>query len=99
MSHLPNRTSFKKGVSGNPEGKPKGTKDRFGHTCSAKRAVPDVLDRFGNDVVLLETALVRGLQAKAPSSFPYLKLIVEHNMRTPEQNVSVKDKIVLAPRD
>ena len=53
---------------------------RLGHTRSTKRAVLDLLDRFGNDTVSLEATLVRGLQVKAPSSFPYLKLFVEHNV-------------------
>ena len=45
------------GASPNPGGKPKGAKDRFGHTRSAKRAVLDLLDRFGNDTVLSEATL------------------------------------------
>ena len=54
MSRLPNRTSFEKGVSGNPAGKPQGAEDRFGQTRSAKRAAIELHDRPGNDAVLLE---------------------------------------------
>ena len=53
----------------------------------------DLLDRFGNNTVPLEAALVRSLQAEAPSSFPCLKLTVEHNVGAAEQNMNLKDKI------
>ena len=79
VSRLPNRTSFKKGVSGNPAGKPKGAKDRFGHTRSAKHAVIELLDHLGNDTALLEATLVRGLQARAPG--PPLRYSLDSVMR------------------
>ena len=48
---------------------------------------------------MLGSVLEKGLRAKAPSSFPYLRLIVEHHLGLPEQVISMKEKVVLAPRD
>ena len=84
---------------GDPCGKPKGTKGRFGHKRSAKCPVLDLLDRFGTDIVLLDETLVRGLQTKALASYPSLQLVLEQHQDAPEQNVNLKDKIVLAPHD
>ena len=77
-------------------GKPKGAKDHFPR--SAKRAVEALMERFGTDTELLESVLTKGLTARAPSSFPYLRLIVEQQLGAPEQAVYFRN-IVLAPRD
>lgn len=68
-------------------GKPKGAKDK--HPRSARAAVNKLLDDFGNDVQLIGEVLKRGLTARAPSSFPYLKLVIEHHVGQPEQVVTV----------
>ena len=83
---------FKKGQSGNPAGKPAGTKDK--HPRTAKRAVLQLLEDFGNDVKLIRGVLTSGLQAKAPASFPYLKLVIEQNAGLPEQDVNIHTKVV-----
>ena len=61
---------FVKSTSGNPAGKQKGAKDRFGHTRSAKAAVIALLDEFGGNTELLEQVIRRGLLAKARAYFP-----------------------------
>lgn len=83
---------FKRGQSGNPAGKPRGAKDK--HPRSAKRAVLQLLEDFGNDTTLIRDVLKKGLTAKAPSSFPYLRLIVEQHAGIPDQNVNLYTKVV-----
>ena len=85
------RPCFPKGHSGNPAGKPKGAKDRFPR--SAKRAVVALLERFGTDTALLETVLTKGLQARPPSSFPYLRLVIEQSLAAPEHVVDMRDAL------
>ena len=82
---------FTKGRSGNPSGKPKGAKDRYPR--SAKRAVEWLLDRFGSDTDLLDTVLRQGLMARPPSSFPYLRLIIEQQLGAPDQHINVADAL------
>lgn len=69
-----------------------GSKDSYPR--SGRGAIKMLLERFGTDTALLEKALRAGLTAKAPSSFPYLKLLVEQHAGAPEQQVSVVTKIV-----
>lgn len=88
---------FTKGKSGNPAGKPKGAKDHYPR--SAKRAVEALLEKFGTDTELLENVLKEGLTAKPPTSFPYFKLLVEQQLGAPDQSISLKDRVILAPRD
>lgn len=88
---------FAKGRSGNPAGKPRGAKDHFPR--SAKKAVEGLLGQFGNDITLLKRVLQRGLDAKPPTSFPYLRLIVEQQLGAPDQSITLKDRVILAPRD
>ena len=83
---------FVKGQSGNPAGKPKGATDLLPR--SAKAAVAGLLQRFGSDTAYLATVLSKGLDAKAPSSFPYLRLVVEQQVGAPDQNLAVTTKIV-----
>lgn len=83
---------FVKGKSGNPAGKPKGAKDHFPR--SAKRAVEGLLEQFGTDTALIGRVLREGLAAKAPSSFPYLRLVIEQSVGMPEQGVSLTTKVV-----
>lgn len=83
---------FRKGQSGNPAGKPKGAKDHYPR--SAKHAVTKLLEDFGNDVDLIGDVLRKGLTARAPSSFPYLKLVIEQNAGAPDANVNLVTKIV-----
>lgn len=68
-------------------GKPKGAKDK--HPRSARAAVNKLLEDFGNDVQLIGEAIRRGITARAPSSFPYIKMVVEHHVGQPEQTVNV----------
>ena len=84
--------AFKKGQSGNPAGRPDGAKDKLPRT--AKAAVAGLLQRFGSDTALIGSVLQKGLEAKAPSSFPYLRLVVEQQVGAPDQNVAVTTKIV-----
>ena len=81
-----------KGQSGNRAGKLKGTKDRVPR--SAKQAVRKLLEDFGGDVALIARTLKKGLEARAPSSFPYLRLLVEHHLGTPDQTVHQRTTIV-----
>lgn len=83
---------FTKGQSGNPAGKPKGAKDK--HPRSAKRAIELLLEEFGTDTELIGEVLRKGLQARAPSSFPYLKLVIEQNAGAPDQDLRVVTKVV-----
>lgn len=83
---MANSGQFRKGQSGNPAGKPLGAKDHHPRTAAA--AVRNLLDEFGNDVELIRDALTKGLRAKAPSSFPYLRMVVEHHAGSPEQTVT-----------
>jgi hypothetical protein len=66
-------------------GKPKGAKDRFPR--SAKRVVEYLLERIGTDETLMERVLRRGLEARPPASFPYLKLILQHNELAGKQEI------------
>lgn len=79
---------FKKGEGG----RPKGAKDRLPR--SAKQAVAGLLEKLGSDVELIESVLKKGLAARAPSSFPYLRLLVEQNVGAPDQNVNTKTTVV-----
>lgn len=88
---------FRKGLSGNPAGKPKGAKDK--HPRSAKAAVVGLLERFGHDTALIERVLRRGLEARAPSSFPYLRLIVEQHVGAPDQAVTGVTRVIHEHRD
>lgn len=78
---------FTKGRSGNPAGKRRGTKDKYPR--SAKRAIAELLEQFGTDTTLLRRVLRRGLDARAPASFPYLRLVIEQQMGAPEQTVTL----------
>jgi hypothetical protein len=51
-----------------------------------------LLNQFGSDTDLLEQTLRRGLTSRAPSSFPYLRLIIEQSVGAPEQTVDIKDE-------
>ena len=73
-------------------GRPKGSKNK--HPSSAKEAVRFLLDRYGADTTLLSQVLERGLRAAPPSSFPYLRLIVEQLAGAPEQGFTVHTRIV-----
>lgn len=81
------RTTWTKGQGG----KTKGAKDRFPRT--ARAAVTKLLEDFGNDVQLIEATLKRGLAAKPPSSFPYLKMVVEQNVGQAELPVTIPEAI------
>ena len=83
---------FRKGKSGNPAGKPKGAKDH--HPRSAKQAIRKLLDDFGGDVELITAVLNAGLKARAPASFPYLRLVVEHQLGQPDLAINQKTTIV-----
>lgn len=76
---------------GDTKGRPHGAKDKVPRT--AKRAVEALIEKFGNDTELIEWVLRRGLQARAPSSFPYLRLIVEHNVGTPDAPENLVDAL------
>lgn len=68
-------------------GRPKGSKDRVPR--SAKRMVEDLLERLGADPKVIEPALLKGIAAKPPSSFPYIKLLVEKLTGAPEQTINL----------
>lgn len=51
--------------------------------------VEDLLEQFGSDPVLIESALRKGLTARAPASFPYLKLLVEKLTGAAEQTINL----------
>lgn len=78
-------------------GRPVGAKDHYPRT--AKRAITELLEKFGNDTELISRVLHNGLTARAPSSFPYLRLLVEQQLGAPDQTINLKDRVVLAPRD
>lgn len=82
---------FPKGQSGNPKGRPVGAKDKLPRT--AKRAVAGLIERFGQDTDLLADVIRKGLMARAPSSFPYLRLLIEQNVGAPEQVIDVRDAL------
>lgn len=88
---------FGKGKSGNPTGRPHGAKDK--HPRGAKAAIRQLLDDFGNDTDLIKRVLLRGLEARAPSSFPYLRLLVEQQVGAAEQPVNVVTKVVHEHRE
>lgn len=75
-------TTFRPGES---KGRPKGAKDKFPR--SARHAVTALLEDFAGNVDLIRTTLERGLQARPPASFPYLKLIVEAQIGQPDQTL------------
>ena len=83
---------FKKGQSGNPAGRPNGAKDHFPR--SARAAVQALLERLGGDTALIGKAWRDGVNAKAPSSFPYLRLLVEQQVGLPDQNVNVATTVI-----
>lgn len=83
---MPRNTSGLKRDAG--PGRPKGSRDK--HPRSAKRAIEALLEDFGNDVALIESVIRKGLTARPPTSFPYLRLIVEQNAGAPEQDVNVR---------
>jgi hypothetical protein len=64
-------------------GRPKGSKDKVPRT--ARAAVTALIERLGADTELIESVLRKGLSARAPSSFPYLRLLIEQNIGAPEQ--------------
>ncbi len=51
------------------------------------------MERFGSDVAFLEDVLRKGLSARAPSSFPYLRLVIEQNAGAPTQIIDVKAEL------
>ena len=78
--------------SANPKGRPKGSRDVIPR--SAKKAVLGLLQRFGANEKLLTSVLKKGLDARPPSSFPYLRLIIEHQVGQPDLAISTKTTIV-----
>ncbi len=88
---------FVKGQSGNPTGKPRGAKDK--HPRSAKRVIQELLEQFGSNTELLTTVFRRGLEAKPPTSFAYLKLLIEQQLGAPDQTVKVLPQIVFKEHD
>ena len=76
---------------GNP-GKPEGAKDLVPR--SAKAAVAGLLERFGNDTAMIGQAIRDGITAKAPSSFPYLRMVIEQQVGAPEQPIGLTTTIV-----
>lgn len=83
---------FVKGQSGNPKGRPKGAKDLVPR--GGKATVIALMERFGSDTATLGDVLRAGLAAKAPSSFPYLRMIIEHQVGAPDLNLNVVTQVV-----
>lgn len=88
---------FPPGVSGNPKGRPKGAKDVVPRT--AKRQVERLIEEYGTDPKLLDAAMRRGLKAKPGVAAPYCRMVIEHLKGLPDQAVTLKEQIVLTPRD
>lgn len=82
---------FAKGKSGNPNGKPKGAKDK--RPRSARAAVNQLLDAYGMDVSKIKAAIDAGLEANPPNSLGYVKLVVEHQVGQPEQTLNVPGSV------
>jgi len=87
-----NSGTFRPGQSGNPAGKPKGAKDRVPR--NARAAVERLLETIGADTRLISRVLKAGLNAKAPASFPYLRLVIEQNAGLPDQAVTVQTQVI-----
>ena len=68
-------------------GKPKGARDHFPR--SAKRVVEAMLEQFGTDPTVLRAAMLKGLMAKAGTSAPYCKMVIEHLKGAPDQHLDV----------
>ena len=60
----------------------------------ARRAVDALVEVFGCDTDLIEMALMRGLQSRPSSSFPYLRLLIEQRIGTPEQPFQVRTVVI-----
>jgi len=69
--------AFKRGVSGNPKGKPKGAKDRIPRAFKASiKAVFDEL--LTTDPTIVREAVRRGLISRKPKdAFPYVRIYAE----------------------
>jgi len=50
--------------------------------------------RFACDTELIEDVLTKGLRSRPPSSFPYLRLVIEHNLGAPGRAVDVRTTVV-----
>lgn len=85
------RTSYRPGQSGNRAGRPTGATDRYPRT--ARAAVDALLAQYGQDVDLLAQSLRRGLEARPPSSFPYLRLVIEQTRGVPDQTINVTSEL------
>ena len=71
---------------------PHGAKDKLPR--SGRACVNALVEAFGANEDLLREAILKGLSAKPPSSFPYLRMVVEHNVGAPEQPLSLTTKVV-----
>ena len=75
---------------GNPgPGRPKGSRDKVFRTFKASvRTI--FLDVAENDPALLREAIILGIQATPPKSFPYLQLAAHYLDRKPVERLQIK---------
>jgi len=78
---------FQKGAPG----RPKGAEDRLPRSA---KAAAGLFERFACDTALIEEVLTRGLKSRAPSSFPYLRLVIEQSAGAPAHAVDVRTMVV-----
>jgi hypothetical protein len=75
---------YKKGTSGNPKGRPKGT------TNVVPRAFKTALERVFHELAEkheteIRDAILNGITARAPRSFPYLQLLAHYVVGKPTE--------------
>jgi hypothetical protein len=82
------RALFQKGRSGNPAGRPRGSKD------SVPRAVRTCIREVCQDIATDDPALVRqafeqGLRSRPPKSFQYLQLYAHYTSGKPKEQIEI----------
>jgi hypothetical protein len=87
---------FPKGISGNPRGRPPGTKDSVPRTIRA--SVKEVLEEVAvKNRVEIYNAIVKGINSKPPHSLRYVEVIAHYIDGKPADTVELKDQTILPP--